>query len=342
MAYQPASNLTSTSSITHLATVYYKKRALDNLMKKFIFSEVCIKDSLPKMNGKTVQWYRYIPSAMLPSGTPATKTEGTVGTGMGLTTVTVSATVSQYADFASVSDMLKETAIDPVMDNAADMMSYRASYIVDTVTRIEIDSPNSTVINSATNAGQVLLGAYYRAADARSTRHQLQGLEVQPMQSGPARGSYMGIIHPYVSYDLVNDPAAGGLMDILKFTKPEQFISNEDRAHVADVGGVKFWENNNVATFLDTVNKWRVYVFGEGGVGVVDLAGAGPKRVKDPSKERFNLNIIPGEAGPADPEGVIGGWVSYNFKFVAKVLDTVALSGQYRYRMVDAPSSIVA
>lgn len=343
MAYTPASITTNTPSIGHLATVYYKTRALDNLKKKFIFSEAGMPDSLPRQKGKTVQWFRYIPSAVVPTTIVAKDGfEGSVGTGITVTSTIVSATVSQYTDFASVSDFLKDTAIDPIVENVSDMLSYRAAYVVDTITRTEIDSPSTSLISTTSGAGVITLGTYYHAADARNVRHQLQGLDVLPMETGPAKGSFFGVIHPYVSYDLVNDPAAGGLMDIYKYTDPEAFIKNEDRGYVCQVGGVKFWENTNVKNISSSGNHWRVYVFGKGAYGIVDLAGRGPQKVKDPSKERFALNVIEGRPSTADPEGVIGALVSYNFKFAAKLLDAPNLQGQYRYRMTDALSSIVS
>lgn len=345
MAYTPASITTGTPSISHLATVYYKTRALDNLKKKFIFSESAMLDSIPKASGKTVQWFRYIPSAVVPATITAKDGfEGSVGTGIAVTSTIVTATVSQYTDFATVSDFLKDTAIDPVVENVSDMLSYRAAYVVDTITRTEVDSPNTTNITSSAGAGLVTLGAFYRASDARNARHQLQGLDILPMDSGLAKGNFFGIIHPYVSYDLVNDPAAAGLMDIYKFTDPSAFIKNEDRGHVASVGGVKFFENTNVKSTLNGAgaDTWRVYVIGKNAYGVVDLAGRAPQRISDPSKERFSLNVIQGKPDIADPEGVIGALVSFNFKFAAKVLASPQLQDQYRYRMTDAPSSIVA
>ncbi len=344
MAYTPASITTASPTIAHLATVYYKTRALDNLKKKFIFSEAALMDSIPRQSGKTVQWFRYIPSAVVPTTIVAKDGfEGSVGTGIAATSTIVSATVSQYTDFMSVSDFLKDTAIDPIVENVSDMLSYRAAYVVDTITRTEIDSPSTGLITTSTGAGLALLGSNFRAGDARNARHQLQGLDVQPMDTGIAKNQFFGVIHPYVSYDLVNDPAAGGLMDIYKFTDPTAFIKNEDRGAVANVGGVKFFENTNVKSQTSaSVDYWRVYIFGKNAYGVVDLAGRAPQRITDPSKERFSLNVIQGKPDLADPEGVIGALVSFNFKFAAKLLDAPNLQGQFRYRMFDCPSSIVA
>lgn len=54
MAYQPAGNLTSTGTIAHLATVYYKRKGLDILKKRMRFMGVSEPDSLPMRQGLTV------------------------------------------------------------------------------------------------------------------------------------------------------------------------------------------------------------------------------------------------------------------------------------------------
>jgi N4-gp56 family major capsid protein len=346
MAYAPATNTTNTASLPHYQAIYYNKRALDNITKTFIFSEPAMKDSLPKRSGKTVQWYRSILSAIVPATITAHDGfEGSVGTGITMTSAIVSATVSQYTDFMSISDFAEEVGIDDSVESATDNMSYRGAYIFDTVTRAEVDSPHTTRITSTAGAGLTLLGANYRASDARNARHQMEGLDIKPMDSGPARGEFFGVIHPYVSYDLVNDPSAAGLMDLKKYTDPGMFLkNNDDRSKpIASAGGVMFFENTNVKTISDGgTNYWRVYVFGKNAYGIVNLAGEGPTPVKDPQKSRFNVRVIRSNGGGWDPAGVIAAWVSFNVKFSAKILDSPNLNGAYRYRMSDAPSSIVA
>ena len=91
MAYSPASNTTNTATLAHLATVYYKTRALDQLKQMFMFLEGTEPDDIPQRVGKTVQWYRY---TLFGANTTASS-EGVVGTGLPLTSTTVSATVSE-------------------------------------------------------------------------------------------------------------------------------------------------------------------------------------------------------------------------------------------------------
>ncbi len=328
MAYSPATNLTTSAGLPHVQVTYYKKKALDRLQKKFLFRNACMSDMIPKQEGRTVQWFRYF--NLSANTTPSA--EGTVGTGISPTSRVVSATVSQYTAFLTISDFLADTAIDPLVENHADLLGYQAGLSVDTITRNVIDAESSST-------NQTLLGSYFRVADLRNARHALQAIDVQPMDDG----NFYCILHPYVSYDLVNDPAASGLADIFKYNtnvKDSPLVQYEDRGTITTVAGCKVVESTNVYT-QTSPNRYRVYIFGKDGIGCVDLAGRGPSKVTDPKKQRFAVKVIRPDASVADPEGVISAAVSYNFIFTACVLDGPAgIGGVYRYRTLDAQSSI--
>jgi hypothetical protein len=153
------------------------------------------------------------------------------------------------------------------------------------------------------------------------------------------------IMHPYVSYDVVNDPAVGGLADIFKYTSPKDspLVRYEDRGTVTEVAGCKVVESTNVKTGNDgTANTYRTYVHGKGSVFCVDLAGSGPSDVVDPKTQRFAINVKR-ESGPAlyNPEGTIAGFASYNFIYTAVIPDGPAgIGGTFRFRTFDPYSSI--
>lgn len=54
MGYNPAGNTTGSGNITHLATVYYSRKALDILKKKLRFISGTEPDVIPQRQGKTV------------------------------------------------------------------------------------------------------------------------------------------------------------------------------------------------------------------------------------------------------------------------------------------------
>src|SRR5512146_443346 len=142
MAYSPASLTTGSANLTHLAAVYYDRTALTALRKKFMFSKGVDYRTLPKKNGKLIQFYRY---SQLGANTTATS-EGTVGTSLDMNSTTVQATVAQYADFISFSDLLVDTALDAdIVAVGADQLGYRAGLTVDTIERNEVDSAATSI-----------------------------------------------------------------------------------------------------------------------------------------------------------------------------------------------------
>lgn len=332
MAYTPVSEgmRTTSTNLAHLASVFYRKKGLTRLLKKFHFNKATEKDMLPKQNGRTVQFYRY---NNLGENTTPKSPEGSVGSPTFVSSRTVSATVAQYTNFINISDLLVDTAIDPIVQNTAELLGYQAGLSVDSLVRMVIDAEQAST-------DMALTGSYLKASDFRAARARLTGVDVEPMDDG----YFLAIAHPYVTFDLINDPSANGLADISKYTNPNQVMTKpSDRELLTTVGGCRIIESTNVNLAAGTPNKWRVYVFGKGGVGSVDLEGRGPSRITNPQKERFNINVINGEKSIYDPEGVIKAAVSYNFVFTTIVLEGPAgIGGTYRFKTLEAPSSIVS
>lgn len=330
MAYMPTTNNTTSAGLPHVQVVYYKKRALDRLQKKFLFRKPCSHEGQPQGSGRTMQFFRYNNFAANTTQTP----EGTVGTSLSMSSRLLGVTLSQYSSFISISDFQRDTAIDPQLQQAADLLGYQAGLSVDTITRNVFD-----LESAGTN--QTPLATYLKVQDLRNSRHSLQGVDVQPIENG----EYLAISHPFSTYDLVNDPAAGGYADIFKYNtdvKSSALVKYEDRGLVTHVAGCAVWESTNVKTGTSgSSTTYRTYVFGREGVACVDLEGRGPTNVVDPRTQNFKINIIKGTPSIADPEGVIGGMVSYNFIYAAVVLDGPAgIGGTYRYKTIDAVSSI--
>lgn len=291
-------------------------------------------DVIPKRNGKSITWFRY---ANMPAATSQAP-EGIVPTSLAMTpSKTVTATGAQYADYLTTSDVLRDTAPDPHMEYLADQLGFRAAYTVDNVTRAVIDAESS-----ASGATQNPVGTYLSARDFRAAWFVLQGRNVRPMPDG-----YMhALIHPYIAFDVVNDPGANGLADIYKYTEPERAggIKIGDRDLVAIVGNCRIVQSTNVLETVGSPDKWRTYIFGLNGVGCVSLSGYEPSKVTDPNKQAFKVfSKVLKEPDIANPTGQIGGFVSYNWIHTTKVLEGPAgIGGSYRLLMIDAPSSIVA
>lgn len=94
--YSPASVQTTTSTLGHLAQIWYDKVAVENLKANLPFLEATERRVLPERSGKTIQIFGY---QTLPANTTP-GSEGTVGTGIAPTTVTNQTTVQQYFNLA--------------------------------------------------------------------------------------------------------------------------------------------------------------------------------------------------------------------------------------------------
>lgn len=320
MAYAPASNNTTTATLRHLIATYYKRDPLDQLMKKFYFRSAGVEDMIPLRNGKTVQWYRY--DLFAANTTPSS--EGVVGTGLQLSTQTVTATVSEYSDFLTGSSLLQDTAIDPIAQNAGRQLGYRAGISVDSICRIELDTASASTDLTPT-------GANLTSSDIRRSKALLNGVDVLPKMGE----DFLTIIHPYVLYDIMSDNTGGGFIDVMRYSQPEVAMTGE----VGKIEGARIVKSTNVKTDATAAPNtlYSTYVVGEGAMGVVSLGGNGPSNVVDPKKQAFAVNVIPGKPQIADPEGKIGFAVSYRFVFVAKLLDTTT----YRFKTIPADPSII-
>jgi N4-gp56 family major capsid protein len=321
MAISPASTLTSTASIAHQATVYYDRLALDNLKKALRFNQLTEPRRLPKQFGLTTQMFRYIPFA----ANTAAGAEGTIGSGIAPTTEVVSTTVAQYFDFVNFSDLYLETVIDDALANVAEEIGYRAGLTVDTLIRIEFDNGSATT-SAAT------IGTNIGASDFRKQVQSLRGNDVKPKEGS----DFLSLAHPFVLYDLISESSTGGFIDITKYTAP-----NAPRLYEGDelgkIAGVRIGQSTNVGVSgAGATTKYWVYVVGKGAVAAVNL-GEG----QIASAERNpQVNILRHGPSSSDPAGVIGGSVSYNYKFVAKRLKTT--SDKERYRMINALPSVTA
>lgn len=319
----PASNKTTDSGLTHLIATHYEATALDQLKQYFMFLEATEPDIIPLRVGTTVQFYRY---GLFGANTQPTP-EGVVGLGIKLNTSTVTATVQEFSDYLTISSLLEETSIDPIVTNAAEQLGYRASLSVDTMARVEAD-----VATPLTP-----LGSYVTNSDIRRMRVLMEAKNVLPKIGN----HFLGIAHPYHLYDLMGDNTPGGFIDVMKYANPQVFVDGLFTSMNGEAGlteGVRFLKSNNVGTTTAAgITKYNLYVFGKGGLGAISLAGRGPSKVRNPHSQSFKVNVIKGGPSMADPEGKIGSAISYRFVWTIKRLTT---GDDDRYRVLATAVSL--
>lgn len=320
MPYSPAGNQIGSGGLSEQATVYYDRRGLDKLKAMLQFVQVCEPRPLPKGVGRTVQFYRFNVGTV--NTNPAT--DGVVGSPVALASATVSATVEEYNDFTSSSQLLEDTDIAPFVEEMVDNMSYRAALSNDTLARTECDAYSSAQVAT--------IGAYLSAADFKRQTTNMEALNIRPYSDG----AWRGIIHPYSRFDLISDNTAGGFIEALKYQSGRQVLNGE----IGEVGGVRLVSTTNVGTSGSAPNVlYNAYIFGYQSIFSVDLSGSGPSVIADPANQRFQTFVTKGGPSAVDPSGTIGTYVAYRFVTAYKVPYTS--NDQYRFRSIQADASLV-
>lgn len=138
----PNTNVTTDGGLTKEMKTYYDMRLIDLAQPMLVHDQFAQKRPIPQGRGKTIEFRKYTP---LTKATTAL-TEGVTPDGKKLTVTTIEATVKQYGDYVTISDVLKMTAIDDNLTQAQRLLANQAGLTLDTVTR--------DIINAGTNVNR--------------------------------------------------------------------------------------------------------------------------------------------------------------------------------------------
>ena len=217
---------------------FYDSELIKNAEPLLVHDKFGQKRSIPKGNGKTIEFRKLNP---FPKAS-APLTAGVTPDGKKLDWSKQTATVNQYGDYVTVSDVLDLTAVDNNILEATVILGDQAGRTLDTVTR--------EVINAGTNV-------QYAAGEISSRReitseHIMTVAAVKKavntLKKGLAKkidGSYFAIIHPNVAYDLMNDKE----WQSLKEYNPQDWYEGE----IGKIFGCRFIESSEAKVFLNAL-----------------------------------------------------------------------------------------
>jgi len=258
------STTTSNAANLHL---YYEKKLLSTLEPRLVLMPLGKKQRLPKGNGKQVKWLRY---STIPGSTVALSTEGVPPSDTSFTTSNVTADIQQYGQFAKVSDLLSDTAIDPVLENLSERFGIAASKTIEEliVSELANNCANQNVNNRANFAA-------IQAGDVINHKELIEAMIRQKADLiGPHEsGQYVVVLHPRAEYDLMVYDQAGGWLDINKNVDNKPLLNGE----VARMYGMRFLVSDKMLTSVGTgaggIDVHQSFVIGEEAFGVVELNG---------------------------------------------------------------------
>ncbi len=229
----PNTNTTGSEGLSNENKTYYHDTLIDNAEPYLVHDQFGTEINIPEHGGKTVE-VRYFD--VLDKNTTAL-TEGVTPDGNNLTMGVKTATISQYGDYVTMSDVLNMTAIDPILVQATKAMGSQAGRSLDTITR-DVITAGTNVLYAPEVDGDTITEITER--DDLNDKCILTPdviMRAQAMLEAnlaePINGSYVAIIHPYAAYDLMRSPE---FIEWHKYAQPGELY----RGEIGMIGNVRF------------------------------------------------------------------------------------------------------
>ena len=258
---------------------FYDMTLLDEAQAALVHDQFAQKRPIPMNGGKTIEFRKF---ASLPKATTPL-TEGVTPDGKSLNVTAITATVAQYGDYITQSDVLELTSIDNTIVEATKILGRQAGLTLDTVTRNVLQSGTNVTYCPKSDGSEVTSRAGLDATCQLTVKVVQQVVAKLKGQNAPTiNGKYVGIIHPYVAYSLMRDPE---WIDAHKYAQPDNLFTGE----IGEIAGVRFVETTEAKVYQGGV--FGTLIMGANAYGVTEITGGGLQTI---IKQK-------GSAGTADP-----------------------------------------
>ena len=295
-------SLTTTNEVDPAVNISYQRTLLQPPTPKYIHNKFSQKFSIARKSGNTIKMRRY--NRYSAATTPLT--EGITPNGHRQSKVDLLATVSQYGDFATITDVVDLTVQDPNITIEVTRQNDQMQNTVDILTRNTLAA--SASLTRCTNCSPTV--TYLNRTDIDAVRTTLRGNDADYMTrlvragtgqgTSPIRPSYFAM----ADVDLENDlEGVAGYKNVSNYAAQQ----GVDEAEWCSTGNVRW---------LTTTQGWvtggfyRCPIIAQRAYGTVDINGGNAQAII----KGF------GSAGTADPlnQRATVGWKMWQ---VARILN---------------------
>lgn len=294
---------------------FYDRKLLTRAIPLFVHTMYAQIRDIPKNAGtSTIKFRRY---GNLTAATTAL-TEGVTPTGSQLSVTDITATVLQYGDYVTLTDVVDYESQDPVLSETAEILGDQAGDTTDKLMRAVLNAgTNVQRVNDRATTVLVQAGDKIDATTVRKCIKTLKNGEAKQITSmvDPSTGynttplppCYVGFIHPNISYTL---KYITGFIPVEKYPSSKSLLPGE----IGSIDEVRFCETTNA--YVKTgdgasgIDVYTVVILGMNAYGMSRISGESLKNIVKPL----------GSGGTADPldQRATSGWKS---TFVGKILN---------------------
>lgn len=260
-------NTTLSPGLSAENKTFYDKTLLVEAQPLLVHDQFAQKRPIPKNGGKKIEFRKFasLPKALTPL------TEGVTPDGKSLSVTAIEAEVAQYGDYVVYSDVLDLTAIDPVVTEGVKVIGNQAGLTLDTITRNILQS-GKNVMYCPKSDGTEVTSRSGLDNTCKLTAKMVKRVAafLKKVNAPKIDGSYVAIIHPFVAYDLQNDPE---WIEAHKYTTPESIYEGE----LGKIGGVRFVESSEAKIYEGGV--FGCLFLGANAYGVTEIEGGGLRTI---------------------------------------------------------------
>lgn len=252
---------------------FYEKDLLEQTKPNLVHGQFGEKKPIPAHGGKTIEFRKATP--LVKATTPLV--EGVTPEGNKLDFAKFDATIQQYGDFVTQSDVLSMTAIDNTIVVATKLLANQASVTLDTVDRDALHlgtnvfyCPSVAAPDTAIESRSALKDDSLLTPDViLEVVAQLRAANVPTIN-----GKYVAIIHPHVALDIMSSE---------QWRKPHEYVdtANIYNGEIGEYGGVRFVESSEAKIYgtgdgIPTgLAVYGTLFLGDGAYATTEISGMG-------------------------------------------------------------------